>query len=504
MEIKSLATGLDGISADMLLMCCPTILPYITHIINTAIATNTFPSMWKINKVCPLPKTNNPTSYIDIRGINIFSVLSKITEKIMCTQIHLFVEENDLLPKSQSGFKAGHSCTTALLNIIDDIVIASDNKKMTALVMLDYSRAFETIDHEIMIAMLKFIGFGENALAFMFSYLSGRYQYVETTKGRSKLLSVTQGIFQGSILGPSLFNIYISNIISKLKYCTYHLYADDLQLYYAFHPNDANMASTYMNEDINNIMNISEEHNLLINSKKSVLMIFNNTRKIQLNIRVKNDTLEQREDARNLGLEVDTKLKFTKHINTCIKRAFGSLKVIYPHRQLLDVNIKKILTETLVLSHFNFCDTVYGPFLTKLDQHRIEKVQRCCMRYIFMIGKYDSVTYKLKDLDWLTMDRRRLLHMMTLYHKILSSKTPPYLYRRMTFRCDVHNLNIRSRSLLSPPPHRTALFQKTFSFQIYKTMNSVSHSVLVLQPRTFKKKIREQLLYEQFCQLDLI
>lgn len=142
-NIKSSAAGVDEISLDMLLLCLNRILPFITNIINSCLLESQFfPDCWKIAKVIPLAKITNPTSFNDMRPISILSILSKILERIMCLQITDHLNQNNLFLASQSGFRKGYSCTTALLNVTDEIFRAIDKGETAVMVLLDYTKAF--------------------------------------------------------------------------------------------------------------------------------------------------------------------------------------------------------------------------------------------------------------------------------------------------------------------------------------------------------------------------
>lgn len=500
--IKSNAVGADGLSIVMLLMCCPVIIPYITHIINEVLLTGVFPLSWKVSKICPIPKVNKPTNYSHLRGISILPALSKVTEKIMYEQIGKHLTDNCLLPQLQSGFRRGHSCATALTKILDDILSASDKRLTTILLLLDYSRAFDTVDHEVLTAMCHYVGFSTQASLFMKSYLN-RYQYVETNAGISRRRYITSGIPQGSILGPVLFSLYISNIITSIKHCSYHLYADDTQLYYSFSPSEVHDANLLINEDLRELSLISESHNLHLNETKTKLMIFNSQQNVstRVHIKIKGKRVLPVDDCINLGVHFNVRFKFTSHINLCLKRAYYNLKMIYPHRSVLNTEIKKTLCESLVLSHLTYGDVVYDSFLTEVDKSRIEKVQRCCMRFIYGIRKFERVTHKLKELNWLTMENRRKLHILILYRRIMIEGSPPYLRDRLKFRTDIHNINIRHKGLLTPPPHRTSLFQKSFSFKICKMINNLPIELVEISMRSFRIKCKEFLLNQQWSLL---
>lgn len=496
LEIKSKSSGADNINIDMLLLCCPYILSFLTHIINTCLSSNVFPDEWKIAKILPLPKKRDPVEYNDLRPISILPVLSKLLEKIMYAQIIIHVNKYNVLPSYQSGFRTKHSCATALLTILDDILEATDRGESTALILIDYSKAFDTINHHLLFAILHFVGFSQEAIYLITCYLTNRQQYVEIGPDKSNLANIGCGVPQGSILGPLLFCIYTCNITACLKYCKPHLYADDTQVYFSFLPNRTRSAETCINEDLDRLVTISENHNLHINNDKSSLMIFGKSKNLvanDINISIKNNKLVNTDVAKNLGVILDTDLRFKKHISKCTQKAFSNLKSLYPHRHLLSQKLKIQLTDSLVLSHFNYCDTVYDSCLDKNDIYRIERIQKACLRFIYGIKKYCPVSYKLIEAKWLSMSLRRKLHSISLYHSILIHKSPQYLHNKIKYRSDVHNLNLRFRGLISPPPHRSTMYRRSFSFNIYFHYNKVPNYLKSLGISSFKNKFKEHL-----------
>lgn len=501
-SITSRSTGSDNISVHMLKLAAPVLLPYIVHIINSCILCGEYPSCWKHALVLPLPKVSSPTEYKHLRPISILPVMSKILEKILNIQIRRYITEFNILPDNQSGFRAQHSCTTALLNVTDDIIAASDTGKVTALILLDYSKAFDSIDHKIMISILHFIGFDDNAIKLITSFLSDRTQSVVLNNLSSDSVELDKGVPQGSILGPLLFTLYTFTFPSKLTYCRSHFYADDSQIYYSFFPNDYLNACVKINHDLNTIYTLSENHCLQINPEKSCLMLFGNKSSIDkisgsFKIVINGVQLPLKTSSRNLGLIIDNKLRFKEHINKCIQKAFINIKLIYNSRQFLTTSMKTILCEALVLSHFNFCDIVYGPAIDSADANRIQKVQNSCLRLIFGVRKRERISHKLKELSWLSMFHRRLLHSACLFYNIICSKCPVYLYRKLKFRTDVHTLNLRFKGLLTPPLHKSTLFRRSFSYNITKICNSIPSLLNSSHPKLFKRRYRAHLLAKQ-------
>ena len=192
-KIKTNATGYDGINLRMLLYLIPFLSPHITYIINLCLRCGQFPEYWKTANVIPVPKKTNATELAHYRPISILPTFSKNIERIMADQINTFLNANTILPSTQSGFRHRHSTTTALLGVTDDLFRAFDKILCSCLVLLDYSKAFDTIDHRVLTIKLKYYGFGENALNLIKNYFINRKQRVVLSGNFSDLRTINRG-----------------------------------------------------------------------------------------------------------------------------------------------------------------------------------------------------------------------------------------------------------------------------------------------------------------------
>lgn len=509
-HMSSNSAGIDGLSLRMLSLCCPTVLPILTHIFDICLQDYVFPSAWKLARVIPVPKNRNPSSYNDLRPISIVSVLSKILEKIVDRQLRSHLSRFHILPSFQSGFRPGFSCASALASITDDIISANDMGLATVLVLLDFSKAFDKINHNLLLSILHYIGLDDNAVRFFNSYLDDRWRRVVVGGSESASSLMRAGVPQGSILGPLLFSIYTSNLFFFHNFtCNFHLYADDSQLYRSFPVDDTYRAIDDINCDLDKLFTIASKHCLHLNIDKSYFLIFGGPKTRSriprdIKLRINNICLSPQKNVRNLGLYMDCELRFKHHVSTCIKRAYCNLKLIYPHRHVLDIPTKKLLCDSLVLSHFNFCDSIYGSCLDQLDIRRIQCVQNACLRLIFSIRKHQRISHKLVDAGWLNMVRRRRFHTLCFIYKVMSTATPPYLFYKITFRTDVHNINIRRKDLLDIPKHRTQQFKRCFRYTCASLFNSLPFDVRRLPYRAFRHSVFNLLMDEQHLCIGLV
>lgn len=497
-SIKSNATGLDGINAHMLKLCCPCITPFVTHIINSCIIENVFPACWKNALIFPIPKISNPTECKDLRPISILPTLSKVLEKVMHKQLYEFLITNNLIPYSQSGFRPIHSCTTALLQVTDDLLRAYDGGHDSALILLDFSKAFDTLNHNLLLHILTYLGASHEASLLLSSFLGNRSQCVRISDMFSSFRSVSKGVPQGSVLGPLLFILYTIKFHSLVQNCGIHMYADDMQVYHSFDSANIDKVIVDINTDINLIADFSKKHALIINPKKSFcLLIGKNIEGANPNFKIGNQSLPCVKNVKNLGLHMDGIFRFRQHISTLIQKAYMNLKLIFPHRFYFNKKLKTTLCESLVLSQFSHCVPVFSPCLDYDTMRRIQRVQNSCIRLIHGIRKFDHISHTLSVTRWLNMTNRFYLLTATFYHKIIMQKLPTYLFNKIKFRTDVHHLNLRHRGLITPPLHRTTMYERSFSYNISKIYNSLCPDMKCLPPGKFKAALFQNLLNRQ-------
>ncbi|CAH2105832.1 unnamed protein product [Euphydryas editha] len=267
-SISTKAIGSDNLSLEMILPVLEIIAPVITHIVNFSLSCNVFPSLWKKAIVIPLPKTSNPSSLAQYRPISILPILSKVLESVVHKQLYSYLIYNSLLCPFQSGFRPSHSTVGALLNVTEDIRWAMDNTKLTAMILLDFSSAFNSVDYDILLGTLRAVNISSAAIDWFHSYLSGRQQAVRSDDNSSDWLNLTAGVPQGGVLSPLLFSIFINNISYTIT-SPYHLYADDLQIYRHFRLAELHETVELLNKDLADIHLWAKSFGLLINPIKS-------------------------------------------------------------------------------------------------------------------------------------------------------------------------------------------------------------------------------------------
>nr|CAH7767839.1 unnamed protein product [Callosobruchus chinensis] len=501
LSIKSESIGTDDISLTMIKMCLPTILPYITHIINSCLESGYFPKRWKEAIIIPVPKNSSPSTFNDLRPISLLPLFSKLLERIVQSQLVSYCSELSIIPSHQSGFRAGHSTNTALLDITDNIFRALDKKMATILISLDFSKAFDTIDHGLLCAKLQYYGLDEMSIHFFRSYLSDRVQKVKIEENLSGNKHIASGVPQGSILGPLLFTLYTADFHTTLSHSFMSSYADDTQLIHHFDPENALDSVVMLDEDIESVVKYTKNHNLSLNPTKCNAILFcqkkfSNILKTNLNIKIMNNTVQLAVSLKILGITIDENLRFSSHVANVIQKSYFRLKILYSSKYVLSRNVKRVLCETLVMSVMRYCDILYYPCLDSITKLRLQKVQNSCCRFVCGLRKYDHISAKIKEIGWLTIEKTVKLHYMIFVHKLVTTSIPHYLFEKLISRRNAHHLNLRHKENFTIPRYFTTLFTRSFSFNAVKIYNQVSNEFKRCSLLILKKKMRHLLLVE--------
>lgn len=505
-SLKSNASGVDDISAYFVKLSIGHSVSAITDIINTSLRLAMFPDRWKKAVVIPIPKINLPLVPSEYRPISLLSVLSKIIEKIAAKQIVSYLSFHSLFDANQSAYRINHGCPTALLKVTDDIYQALDNGEIGVLTLLDYSKAFNCANHNIILAKLKSLGFSNLALKWISSYLTGRSQRVKTQSGYSKWKILVNGVPQGSILGPLLFTILLNDLNDFVGNCKFHLYADDSQIYITGKITDILELINRLNSDLLNIFNFSESNNLSLNIGKCKYMFIGSKNNLSIidgmnlpPILMAGKPLKRVKEAYDLGVLLNENLTWENHYNNIISKAYGKLKAAYLAKNFLNKNSKITVVEYYVLSQLNYCNILMQNLSQDLIS-KIQKLQNSCTRFIFGLRKFDHISQHFKQLNVLNMENRRLLHSATLMHKITRNKAPAYLCNKICYRNAIHLHNTRGNTKLHIPRYNNVYGRDRFFRKVAQSYNRIldlNNIDTNLSINNFKKKLKAHLVENQ-------
>ena len=294
------------------------------------------------------------------RPISLLCVLSKVFEKIMYNRVTAFLEMFQVLNINQYGFRKKSSTHMALLLFLDKVVQAIENGEYAVGIFLDFSKAFDTVDHTILLEKLDHYGIRGCALSWLTSYLSNRMQYVTYNGSTSKQQMIQCGVPQGSILGPLLFLIYINDLCIICKNTIPVLFADDTNLFSS--GSDIASLQDGINDDLKIISEWLKVNKLSLNIKKTHYMCFTAKNKIRpsLSLQIDGETINEVDNTKFLGVIIDNKLNWKDHISyTCRKVARG-IGVIIKARKVLRNESLKSLYYSFIYPYFIYCNQVWG------------------------------------------------------------------------------------------------------------------------------------------------
>ena len=347
-SLKNKAGGVDGISNKILKNISDYILDPLVYVINISIDNAIYPDHFKIAEVVPIFKSNEkflPTNY---RPISLISNLAKIYEKILHNRLNDFFTKNKIISKNQYGFIKNSGTKDAIADFSNHIYKSLDSSSCTAAVLLDFSKAFDTVNHNILLAKLETYGIRGKVFSLIKSYLSDRQQYVRVNGIVSNLAKINIGVPQGTILGPLFFIIYMNDIFQIHKNIV--SYADDTVILCT----DTSWEKTqeFLQNILSNISNWLDLNFLSLNTNKTVYMtfsIYKNKLPTNFEISINNCKLENVTNYKYLGLYIDQHMRFNVHVNNLVKKLRYFLYIFYNLKSVM--NTKSLLTIYYGLFH---------------------------------------------------------------------------------------------------------------------------------------------------------
>jgi hypothetical protein len=494
---------LDCIPTCLLKSCVEVLAAPITDLVNLALSEGTFPDIFKLAHLKPLLKKPGLSSedMANYRPISNLSSISKFLERIIYTRLSEHINSFKIYSPFQSAYRRFFSTETALLKIQNDILLAMDKRRVTALVLLDLSAAFDTIDHKILLHRLNnWFGISGSALQLLSSYLSGRSQSVVINGYCSPSEPLTTGVPQGSVLGPLLFTIYTTPIAHTIQSQSFlfHLYADDTQIYLSFQGEDSTVHLAALSSTLDIVHSWFTSNKLTLNPSKTEFLIIG-TRQQRANIasttlKFAGSDLTPVASARDLGVIVDSELSFDSHISKICQTSYLHIRQIRRVRHLLDLNSAILLANSLVSSRLDYCNSLFFG-LPECSLDRLQAVQNSLARAVVpSVRRFDHVSPTLRTLHWLPVRKRIQFKIATLTFKVLNNDQPSYLRELVRQHIPTRSLRSGSKQLLVIPDIRSANGRRSFSFAAPTIWNSLPDEVRSSNTLlTFRKRLKSHL-----------
>ncbi len=493
------------------------LLSPITKLVNISLRDGIFPHRFKEAVVTPLIKKSSlPKNELkNYRPVSGLCFISKLVERVVAAQVKSHLELNDLNNNLQSAYSSGHSTETALLSIKNDIHLSLSKGLPTALILLDLSAAFDTIDHDLLLERLStWFGFTRTVSKWFLSYISCRKQSVKIGNTLSEPVSLDFGVPQGSVLGPILFTLYttpLSKVISSHKYIRHHLYADDTQIYIELTPINAEVAIPHLQECLREVQAWMASNKLKLNPDKTEFIVFGSPDQRSklaglFPIDILGNSISPSDNVRNLGVLFDSDFSFSKQVSNITKSCFVQLRDLRRIRNQMSLSVATTLANALVSSRLDYCNSLLNS-LKQREFNRLKAIQNSLCRIVTKTSKFSHITPALKSLHWLPILERVEFKTCVLVHKSLHTSKPsyfsPYIERYScvfrTRRSKPEN-NYLSKPVYDSNIHCSKVhFDNSFAYYAPNLWNSLPPEIRsITKLYTFRKALKTYLFSKAY------
>ena len=463
------------------------IAPILASIINKSLQLGQFPAILKIARVVPLHKGGCRSDINNYRPISVLSLFSKIFERIVYNQLYAFLEKYDILSPNQYGFRKNRSTTEAVIQQLEFIYQNLDQNKTVVSIFMDFSKAFDCIDHRLLLRKLYFYGIRGLPYLWFESYLSGRTQYVSVNNTNSSKLPVSHGVPQGSVLGPLLFLIFINDFPNVSQFFKFCIFADDSTLTSKFDSSDETIIRNKLETELQIVYHWLTMNKIKINYTKSKFIIFSYGKKFTLDqIRFGENFISSTDSTKFLGIMIDNHLNFKSHVDMISLKISKIVGLLFRMNNILPKETLKSLYCALLLPYILYgIEIWYG--VKQYNNDRIFKLQKKAIRAV------NSLPYNTHTNDY--FKTIQLLKVEDIYKQ----QVLLYMFKFCTMptQADNHDHFTRNRHNLIIPRFYRATTQATLFYRGILLWNNLPENIKSLPFRgAFKNSVKQMMIEE--------
>ena len=377
----SKASSIENINSTVLRDAFMIILPQPVKLFQLSLTVCIFPNSWKIANVIPLQKPGDPTNVNNLRPISLLPLPGKILERIVYTQLIEYLEINKLIDVNQGGFRKGKSTMETVANFTDDDLSGINNNEYALSIFVDLRKAFDSVNHTILLNKLQNYGFTINTINWIQNYLTDRQQKIMVNGMNSTNRSITCGVPQGSIMGPLLFLLFINHMKPIFEYSTYKLYADDTVFYTT--NKDKLVAHQYIQSDLYKFAEWCTRNKLCINIKTTKAMLFGTRNMLKqarhYNVDLENESLHYVKDFNYLGIKLDCNLDYELHATECYRMVAYKLYLLTRIRKYINIEQAICIYPSKILPYFDYGDIFYNTTFQRI-LYKLQILQNRALR----------------------------------------------------------------------------------------------------------------------------